>query len=228
MNRKLRNTLVIAAVVLIAGAALAARLKRGGTAGHSSAIVAQEDFRVVVEATGKLEAAVAFEIGPPSVRDFWKYSLTWMIPEGSRVAEGDVVARFDTTQLDEQLREYAAQLETTQQQQEKEQENLHYYEYSVSTLDLETDTTTTTFTEDDEEEEAPADFLSEPVSSMVATCTGLVFDTCVLLEERCAHMLGLDSCSDSDDDSHDFESDLDPASQPHILNLKRNKTRKIT
>ena len=56
MNRKLRNTLVIAAVVLIAGAALAARLTRGEAATPSSAIVAQEDFRVVVEATGKLEA----------------------------------------------------------------------------------------------------------------------------------------------------------------------------
>jgi len=124
MSRRLRNTLVIAAVLVTAGAALAARLTRVETAASSSTIVAQEDFRVVVEATGRLEAAVAFEIGPPSVRDFWEYSLTWMIPEGDRVAKGDVVARFDTTQLDEQLREYAAQLETTQQQQEKERRNL--------------------------------------------------------------------------------------------------------
>lgn len=123
MKRRLRSTLVIATLLLVAGAALAARWTRGAT-NASSAVVAQEDFRVVVEASGKLEAAVAFEIGPPSVRDFWEYNLTWMIPEGSRVSEGEVVARFDTTQLDEQLREFSAQLETTQQQQEKERRNL--------------------------------------------------------------------------------------------------------
>ena len=43
----------------LAGAALAARMTRGETR-PTSAVVTQEDFQVVVEATGRLEAAVAF------------------------------------------------------------------------------------------------------------------------------------------------------------------------
>jgi multidrug efflux pump subunit AcrA (membrane-fusion protein) len=113
---------IAAALLLLAGVALASRWSRDRPA--DTAVVQQEDFRVVVEATGKLEAAVAYEVGPPSVRDFWEYNLTWMIPEGSYVKAGDVVARFDTTELDEQLREYQAELETTLQEKEKEQRNL--------------------------------------------------------------------------------------------------------
>ena len=90
-------------------------------------------FQRTVEATGKLEAAVAFEIGPPSMRDQWSYNLTWMIPEGRRVSAGDVVAKFDTTDLDERLREERAQLETTRQEREKEERNL---EVSLKNLKL--------------------------------------------------------------------------------------------
>lgn len=123
MKRKLRIVGIAAALLLAAGAALASRWAREDRV-SDEATVQQEDFRVVVEATGKLEAAVAYEIGPPSVRDFWEYNLTWMIPEGSYVKQGDVVARFDATQLDENLRDYRAELETTLQEKEKEQRNL--------------------------------------------------------------------------------------------------------
>lgn len=82
------------------------------------------DLDVTIEATGKLEAAVAFEIGPPSMRDTWRYNLTWMIPEGRKVEKGTAIARFDPTELDDRLRDSRADLETTQQEQEKEQRNL--------------------------------------------------------------------------------------------------------
>jgi HlyD family secretion protein len=92
--------------------------------GSGTVAVARQDLEVVVEASGRLEAAVAFEIGPPSLRDVWNYNLKWMVPEGSRVKEGDVVARFDTTDIDERLRNYGAALEKTKQEREKEQRNL--------------------------------------------------------------------------------------------------------
>ena len=101
---------VLAALLLAGGAAAAALWPDGSEA--EVVTVRREDFRVTVEATGKLEAAVAFDIGPPSVRDFWQYNLKWMIPEGSTVKKGDVIARFDTTKLDDRLRDYQAQLET--------------------------------------------------------------------------------------------------------------------
>lgn len=89
-----------------------------------TARVLREDFAVVVEAPGKLEAAVAYDIGPPSVRDVFSYNLSWMIPEGKVVAEGDVVARFDATEMEEQLRDHRAALEKVGQEKEKEQRNL--------------------------------------------------------------------------------------------------------
>jgi len=117
--------IVVAALVLLAvGIAVASRWVRPDEGRNTTAVAQEEDFRVFVEATGKLEAAVSFEVGPPSVREFWEYNLTWMIPEGSHVERGDVVARFDTTQLAERLREHRAELETTLEQKEKEERNL--------------------------------------------------------------------------------------------------------
>lgn len=121
------------AMIIAAGGVVAARRGSGFRADGATASVQREDFRTVVQAAGKLEAAVAYDIGPPSARDFWEYNLTWMIPEGSRVKKGDVIARFDTTQLDESLREHRADLETTLQEKEKEQRNL---EVSLRQLDL--------------------------------------------------------------------------------------------
>jgi multidrug efflux pump subunit AcrA (membrane-fusion protein) len=47
-----------------------------------------------------------------------------MIPEGTQVEQGEVIARFDTTVLDDRLREHRADLETTMQEREKEERNL--------------------------------------------------------------------------------------------------------
>lgn len=121
----MRKTMAIALVTLVAAVGVAAAtLLTGSGAAQNTARVSKDDFKVFVEATGMLEAAVAYEIGPPSARDFWEYNLTWMIPEGSQVSKGDVIARFDTTELDDRLREHRADLETTLQEREKEERNL--------------------------------------------------------------------------------------------------------
>jgi len=120
--------------VVVAAGLLTARFYRGGEPEVTGSAV-RDEFRAVVEATGRLEAAVAYEIGPPSIADFWEYNLTWMIPEGKRVKEGEVVARFDTTQIDEQLREHQAQLEKSTQEREKEERNLEITQRQLQ-LDL--------------------------------------------------------------------------------------------
>jgi RND family efflux transporter MFP subunit len=112
----------LGAAVLAGVGALAWRAKH--PSGPRTAPVVREDFRSLVDATGRLEAAVFYEIGPPSVAGQWDYNLTWMIPDGSRVKQGDVVARFDATTLQEQLREHQATLATTMHEREKEQRNL--------------------------------------------------------------------------------------------------------
>jgi HlyD family secretion protein len=118
------RSLPLLAVPALAAAALACG--GGGLSAGSDrwASVVREDFRVVVPATGRLKAAVSHEMGPPSVRDVWNYNLKWMIREGARVRPGDVVLRFDTTDLDEKLLQYETSLETTRQEREKEQRNL--------------------------------------------------------------------------------------------------------
>jgi RND family efflux transporter MFP subunit len=125
-----RFAIVAAALVVVATATLLAR-PRG--AGPRTAKVTRGDFRVLVEATGKLEAAVAYEIGPPSVRDVWNYTLQWLVPDGTRVKAGDVVARFDATEQEERLRDLQAQLQTTSEEREKERRNL---EIAVKQLQL--------------------------------------------------------------------------------------------
>lgn len=100
---------------------------------HGSAVAVREEFSVLVEAGGTLEAAIYYEMGPPSVKDVWNYNLTWMIPEGARVKPGQVVARFDAQEVEDRLRDDRAELETVTQEKEKEQRQL---EIELRQLDL--------------------------------------------------------------------------------------------
>jgi len=129
-----KRTWIVGVVVLAtAGTVVVAARMMHQTLPYEEAQVVKEDFRETVEATGSLEAAVAYEIGPPSARDVWQYNLSWMIPEGTNVKQGDVIARFDTTDLDDELRRHRADLETTLQTREKEERNL---EVSLRQLNL--------------------------------------------------------------------------------------------
>jgi len=132
-----RKRLFIGTIVLAAAVGIVAASRWTGEEQDSrtTAEVERGDFVATVDATGKLEAAVAFEIGPPSARDFWQYNLEWMIPEGTRVKKGDVIARFDTQELDDRLRTDRADLETTLQKKEKEERNLEVQLKSLN-LDL--------------------------------------------------------------------------------------------
>ncbi len=149
---------MIVGLVALAGAgAVSARLLRGGDTEAATASAVKEDFRAVVEAGGKLETEVAYEIGPPSIQDYWEYSLTWMIPEGSRVKQGDVIARFDPTQIEENLREHQAKLATALQEREKEERNL---EISLRQLDLDLVKAEGELDKLDVEQAAPTELLS--------------------------------------------------------------------
>ena len=119
-----KRTLVVALVVLAVPVLGWAFATLGNSDLGRTATAVRGDFRLTVEATGTLEAAVFYEIGPPSVRDFWQYNLTWMIPEGSTVKEDEVIARFDAQRLDDRLRDHRAELETATQQKEKEERDL--------------------------------------------------------------------------------------------------------
>ena len=119
-----RIKIAVAVLALVGGAAFIGLRSSENGDGPRSAPVERGEFVTRVQATGTLEAEVAYEIGPPSVQGFWEYNLSWMIPEGSYVKQGDVVARFDATEIEERLREHRAALETTEQEKEKEKRNL--------------------------------------------------------------------------------------------------------
>ncbi|ANM28453.1 hypothetical protein ABI59_00650 [Acidobacteria bacterium Mor1] len=119
-----RIKIAIALAAVIGAGAYVALRSSDDSAGGRTARVERGELVTRVQATGTLEAEVAYEIGPPSIQGFWEYNLSWMIPEGSYVKEGDVVARFDATEIEDRLRNHRAALETTEQEKEKEKRNL--------------------------------------------------------------------------------------------------------
>ena len=129
-----RRTALTAALSVLAGFAAVAGVRIAGLSpAQDTVVVERRDLPLVVEGTGKLEAAVAYQIGPPSVPDTWNYNLTSMIEEGRWVEQGDVIARFDATTIEEQLRDLEARLETVRQEREKEQRSL---EVSLREMEL--------------------------------------------------------------------------------------------
>ena len=129
-RRTILATVLTAAIGLtaLAGARIA-----GLGPSRGIVVVERRDLPLVVEGTGRLAAAVAYQVGPPSVPDTWNYNLTWMIPEGRWVRKGTVVARFDATDVEDQLRDLEARLETVRQEREKEQRSL---EVSLREMEL--------------------------------------------------------------------------------------------
>lgn len=121
---------------VLAGAALiptGCSWLEGASSGAAIGVATRHEFRSVIEATGALEAAVSTQLGPPSIPDTWSYNLTFMAPEGKVVRKGEVVMRFDGTQIEDRLRETQADYETAVKEREKEEKSL---EVEVRQLDL--------------------------------------------------------------------------------------------
>jgi RND family efflux transporter MFP subunit len=66
--------------------------------------VRRGDFVRTVHAEGNLTAAEATQLGPPP-RTRHSLKIAWLAPDGSRVREGDVVIRFDPTDMEKSLDE---------------------------------------------------------------------------------------------------------------------------
>ena len=107
MSRK--PALIVLAVVGVglAGSAVVPAL-RGladpGTGGVPVYQVERAVFEPKIHAEGNLEAVDATLLGPPpEVPEALR--IAWLAPDGSRVVEGEVVIRFDPTEMEENLRE---------------------------------------------------------------------------------------------------------------------------
>lgn len=90
-----------------------------------------DDFHVTVKANGELASAQTAFLSPPSVKRMWRYKLNFLMPEGTPVKKGQVVARFETNTVTDKLKRKKDELSTLVKelenkvlQQEKDSEDL--------------------------------------------------------------------------------------------------------
>ncbi len=81
---------------------------------------------------GSIEAVNAVKIKAPGVRKWWRYRLTYLIPEGKIAKKGEVLARFDTAEIDKWLKDQKESLVemkereiTMQEDHKRDLENYH-------------------------------------------------------------------------------------------------------
>ncbi|MCJ8268877.1 MAG: HlyD family efflux transporter periplasmic adaptor subunit [Psychrosphaera sp.] len=98
---------------------------------QTTVIARMDTFNVAVKANGELASAETAYLSPPSVTRMWRYKLNFMIPEGTTVKKGQVVARFETNKITDKLKQKRDQLSTVSKElenkiltQEKEKEDL--------------------------------------------------------------------------------------------------------
>jgi RND family efflux transporter MFP subunit len=91
------------------------RLGNDPTSEVPTYVVSLGDFSRKIHAEGNLKAADATLLGPPA-KMRRPLKIAWLAPDGSRVKEGDVVIRFDPTDLEEELKEGRHDRATTDSQ----------------------------------------------------------------------------------------------------------------
>jgi len=105
-----KKLLVAGALVVAAGGLVAWRVVRaGGDDGAISvptALVVKERFARRITAEGNLKAVRATPVSPPPPRGRPRpMKIAWMAADGSRVAAGEVVLRFDRTDFERELKD---------------------------------------------------------------------------------------------------------------------------
>ena len=79
------------------------------------------DRPITVSASGIVASADALRFGPPPSRS-WRITITELATEGSRVAAGDVLAKFDGSATDDRMRTLGAELNAKRSELEALQE----------------------------------------------------------------------------------------------------------
>jgi len=109
------GAMILTVIVLAVAAALPALRAFGGADAGDVPVyrVERGEFVNRVHAEGNLKAVDATLLGPPpEVTDALK--IAWLAPDGSRVEQGDVVVRFDPSELEEELRSGRHEKKTAQ------------------------------------------------------------------------------------------------------------------
>ena len=77
------------------------------------------DYPLLVSATGVLEASKSVSIGPPQIQREHRFRLSRVVPEATRVTEGDFLMEFDGTDISRRLREETANFQRVQEEYQK-------------------------------------------------------------------------------------------------------------
>jgi multidrug efflux pump subunit AcrA (membrane-fusion protein) len=119
-GRRILQIASLPAIALVALAVVPTVLKIGGGDEVPVVEVRSESFARQVHAEGNLSAVKATPLSPPvSVRT--PMNIAWLAPDGSRVSAGDVVVRFDPTDMEKNLEDGQADRSTAEQQTGKRQ-----------------------------------------------------------------------------------------------------------
>lgn len=85
-----------AAVLVLLGLVASRRPQR--QASVPTTVVARGELKIDVTSIGELQAVHSLSFGVPRLRAS-AAKIVWLVPEGARVAAGDTLARFDTTEV---------------------------------------------------------------------------------------------------------------------------------
>ncbi len=82
--------------------------------------VKKGQIALAIQTTGELTSARTVELGPPAVKYTWQHKLSYLIPEGTWVTEGQRVIAFDAQQQFSRLRDLEHSLATERQRFESQ------------------------------------------------------------------------------------------------------------
>ena len=115
MKRRVGVLLLSLAVLAAAWLAYSAF---GGEAG-SWLTVQRRNFVVGVPTEGELRAIDSVLIGPPSLEEVWRFTISMIGPDGGEVEAGQPVLGFDTTELRQRLQQATADADSAEKKLEK-------------------------------------------------------------------------------------------------------------
>jgi len=126
VNVKKTIYIVLAVVVLVVAGISFYRIQLASAAVSDKDLIAVErvDYPVLITATGILEATSSVSIGPPQIRNEFRFRLARMVDEGTEVSEGDFLVEFDTSDVARRMREQTANLQRVQEEYQKKRSDL--------------------------------------------------------------------------------------------------------
>ena len=120
-RRKIRRLVVVGVIALLAVVVTAVRLLGLGSGPESvmTAVAERRPFVAMVVEQGTLKAAETITFTAPRIRRVGNVQILEMAEEGSVVQPGDLVVRFDSSALEERIRQKENEVERTEAQLRK-------------------------------------------------------------------------------------------------------------